>query len=373
MGSSGGSSASASSGTSAGASSGASASASASSGSSASASSGTSASSSSVGGSFSNKISTDTGCIQVPINPSTVSSLENATVKFIELDYHVQGKKIKILSSDDRFTNLLISLLEMEINECIKLLKNMGIEWPFDKMLNTLQVAKILFETGTVGKDYKEKDVEELLKMRGKKAAKAVTKYMTALVDTEKDVDKNRHMRGEHVINNGVLKLHKDIIDTFLSRQLRLDFNEMIARIRFPFQINTDYNEPVSNEIRKNIETRMVVHFPDDFKYFNANSLVYGIAVQYLKSRCVSHMMQMFNNWPMRGNGTEHSASIRIMAKSMNELEIYVDKQARDAWLIKNPNNPAIYRQTRSVVVDLFENIYEKLHQWVETLKVNGF
>jgi hypothetical protein len=231
------------------------------------------------------------------------------TIKYTELE-----ENVKIISSNEKFTKILISLLEMNIKETMLLLKSIGIAWPFDQKLSTSEVAKIIFENCNVGNNNSIEAVDKWLKKRGKSASKDILLYLTELSEKAKSEkeEKDRHKRGEHVINNGVLKLHKDILDSFLSKRLRLDFNETIARIRFSKQIKEDYNEPVSSDVRNNIASHMVVHFQEDFIYINANSLIYGIAVYGLRSRCVSHMIDMFNNWPMRGNGTEHTASVRV-------------------------------------------------------------
>lgn len=277
------------------------------------------------------------------------------------------------------FNDALISLLDDDLMKCAQVLKKFEIERPFSQTLSLQQVAALIVESGcAVG--YDQKQVENVLKKSGKRARETILtlfgdlmRLLTQDPNNNQNDDGRRHKRGEHVINNGVLRLHKEVIDLFLTRRVFTNFEAVIARVGVPSQFNSDYKEPFSENVRNNIQNNMIAHIPADVYYFDANALMYGIAIQIMRESCVRHMSEMYDNWPTRGNGTHYTTTIRTMTSFINTNQVFVDQMAKAYWLRHHGGDLVTFERTREIVESMFENLYRKLHEWVLTLKVNEF
>lgn len=178
---------------------------------------------------------------------------------------------------------------------------------------------------------------------------------------------KDKHQkRREHVINNGVVNVYKDIVDAFLDRKNLTKHDSTDSRL---FSKVCNY---FSAETKKSIRTVLNVRVNPNLVYLDANALIYGLCIRALKKVAVLHMMEVYSN--PSNQHSDHARTIQEIVKTINENCLYVDQHALSTWKRKNKaSGRIIYERDQKAVQCMFNELDEKLCQWVKELKSAGY
>lgn len=134
-----------------------------------------------------------------------------------------------------------------------------------------------------------------------------------------KEKDK-RARRGEHIINNGVLNLHRDVVNKFLAKSgITTDGFGALA-----FPIDDDEESRIMKDclhyftpiIRSGIQDKLKVHFEQNELYVDANALLYGRAMDLLRKEAVQHMLELYYN-PLN-KGSKYTQPLRETIDHIN-------------------------------------------------------
>nr|XP_023661925.1 uncharacterized protein LOC111840860 [Paramormyrops kingsleyae]XP_023661926.1 uncharacterized protein LOC111840860 [Paramormyrops kingsleyae] len=150
-------------------------------------------------------------------------------------------------------------------------------------------------------------------------------KFQELLVDTG-----IRSKRGEHVINNNVIKFHVKLVKRYLN---------------IPGQTTPDLICPLIKATQDAIMKEMVAHFGTDELYINANALVYGIYIGELRKALLGFLQ----------DGSQESkdrASIIIL--NMNQCDAYVDDLAKVKWIKNSSTKLQRFTTARNEVEEMF-------------------
>jgi hypothetical protein len=306
-------------------------------------------------------------------------NLQSTIDTFKEKAYVSTLDDILIVSSTTIFNNALIALLNNDVAKCIEILKQHEIDWPFDNHYSRKQMAHFILNQG-IASGFDEYEVENIINKTDKKAQQAILTLLKNITNEvarrqeevlDDDSDDERHNRGEHVINNSVLCVHKYIIDLFLQYQFDTTFEAVIARIGKDSQIYKDYHHPLPDHIKENIQYRMVANIPDDYQYFDVNALSYGILIKSLGKSATLYMSDLYNDQHAEGSqSTEH---IRVAISQINFLQTYVEQIAKTYWLTHQGGDWVTYENSSIAVQAMFQNLYNKFRDWILELRRAGY
>jgi hypothetical protein len=232
----------------------------------------------------------------------------------------------------------MIALLNQDLPQCIEILKRLDIEWPFERKMTENQILQLLIQH-LAAKEFDENRLKLILAQRGKRATASIVCLVNEIVNIVKEKAKSaaatnnnsrRSARGEHVINNNVIQVQRNIIDMFLNERFHMTFGQM-TRIPTTSAIYRAYHQPFTTEILNNIQYVMVAKIPDDVFYFDSNSLLYGILIYLLRYSARNHMIFLYDKGIPQGS--PHTAAFRTIRLLMNQMRIYVKDFALDYWL----------------------------------------
>ncbi|XP_028830309.1 uncharacterized protein LOC114786901 [Denticeps clupeoides] len=158
-----------------------------------------------------------------------------------------------------------------------------------------------------------------------------------------------RSRRGEHVINNDVLKFHKKI-DKFLTN-------------------SRDVQCPLDKSIQNDIMYEMVAEFELDELYINVNSVIYGVYWGVLKIALWKLLhpnhYRKFSSFPAVHNWMREISrrteevnwkdeADRIIT-NMNDCQAYVDPFAKVKWTRNSPDNLRKFEAARQSVAVMYQ------------------
>jgi hypothetical protein len=173
--------------------------------------------------------------------------------------------------------------------------------------------------------------------------------------------------RGDHVINNSVLRVYRDIIDGFLEAHLHnAKFDGTITDLgdhATSSPIYKDHNHPISDTIQKEIQTEMVVHFPKGHPYQDANAGPYGETIKKLRTAAIAHMKELYDGLVAGKHleGTKSTKAVKDAIANLNSHELYVDTIAKDYYLKYHTDKKAVYNGALKAVHSMFASLYDKL------------
>ncbi|XP_046552008.1 uncharacterized protein LOC124261705 [Haliotis rubra] len=146
---------------------------------------------------------------------------------------------------------------------------------------------------------------------------------------TSKGEQKKPSHRGEHVINNNVLKVFRTIIDRFAARigstaaQL-LENKEHTAAYKA-------YHTPLPAATTQSIGHQMVAHIREEDQYIDANATAYGAAIKEISDMVVTYMYDYYTNNFYSGPAVDRS--IIDLIRLLNNGQLYVDERVRQTVL----------------------------------------
>ncbi|CAF3319015.1 unnamed protein product [Rotaria sp. Silwood2] len=289
---------------------------------------------------------------------------------------------VKVIGACSALTDALIALFNQDIPQCIKSFKEINIDWPLQTK-HELEIVNFLVEN-KVAVGFDKNSCDAILQKRGKNATTLLTTYLTKIktnLEAEEKVAKDKKKssekskRGEHVINNDVLTVQKDIINTFVNCVKIFDSRQRsIIETKIEQETATDihqaYHEPFDSEVKRNIESVMIANIPDDMFYFDANQLLYGVLIDILRNAAKNHMQYLYTRKKHAFlQGSASSPLIHAICKSMNEIPAYVDHYALKHWL-NNGGSRETFNQSKTAVSGMFQHLFNRIHRhWVDEIE----
>lgn len=284
--------------------------------------------------------------------------------------------KIAVISENQVFVEILLSLLRYEFKNFEKLLKDQKLEFDLEKLNNLQKLKDHLIENGVIKNyQYVKQKVGNYLEKRSRTLLIywiSLNDELKNILELEKKDDKNKKksQRGEHVINNGVINLYNKIIDEFLNKKFHKNFSEIENELSSLSQLKKDYNKDaisssgfISKENKDAIRNVMIAHMEEP--YFDVNALMYGFFIENLIKSSVNHMIEL---WNCREKGSSFTRHVRLCTEEIKSKEVFVDKIAYDKW-INQGGNQLTYRRAKIEVDDMFDKLFDKLKFWVLELK----
>lgn len=194
-------------------------------------------------------------------------------------------------------------------------------------------------------------DLEKKRKEREKKKAEAEEETVKKIQTIDKNfkltqtLGEGRSKRGEHVINNDVIKFHSELITDFFEENDEQFLDELTDLLL----------SPLSEKTKSDIGYNMVVHFGQDELYFNANAVVYA----FFKTR----LTEVVNNYlSKKGDEDEIAEARQQVINVIDELikeEAYVDQYAAKKWLASKTNsskNKVMYKYGLNNVTEMYRD-----------------
>ena len=178
---------------------------------------------------------------------------------------------------------------------------------------------------------------------------------------------------GKYVINSGVLRIQRDIIDQFLNNHpngSKRTIEQVRQKLGYDSGLVKDYFQPMQENIQQNIRTNMVAHIEYDFQYIDSNTFFYGSLIQILRETCVLHMKELYNETARLDS--KHTTKIKTTNLTINRLNVYVDEIAKAYWLEYQEGDWIMFENSDIAVKDMLQNLYDKLADWVNQLKIAG-
>ncbi|CAF0935369.1 unnamed protein product [Adineta steineri] len=304
-------------------------------------------------------------------NEQLQNEIENSNdkINLFEEMYFSTLDNISIIGNQEELVDATIFLLNNDISKFNAILKKFGLDSPF-KVPTTVDEIVDFIDRYDVAKGFDKDEIKALVMKPGKQGKKAIrlTLEEISLKIKETSIRSNDQTsykkRGDHVINNGVLKVYQDIIDNFTLTQFKKSFQDLTF-ISQNELIRNDYDNTFPINVKNNIQNVLIVHLNEN--RFDANALYYGIVILMLHERSKNYMVQLYKNI----NSTPKTQRIKLIIKTMNDNEIYVDHVALKAWQ-SNRGNMKIYQESLAKVRDMFDNLCSnlqfKLNAWTKEI-----
>ncbi|XP_046568822.1 uncharacterized protein LOC124277197 [Haliotis rubra] len=184
---------------------------------------------------------------------------------------------------------------------------------------------------------------------------------------TNEDEKKKPSQRGEHVINNNVLKVFRTIIDRFADK-IGSTAAQLLKEDTTAYKA---YYSPLPEATTQSIGNIMVAHIPEEDQYIDANATAYGIAIGEISDMVVTYMYDYYGNNSY--NAPVVDRSITELVRLLNESHLYVDEYAKQYWL-HHGGSEALFEESRRQVVQMFRRLCaptsgeNEAKQWVRDL-----
>ncbi|XP_064101225.1 uncharacterized protein LOC135211919 [Macrobrachium nipponense] len=167
---------------------------------------------------------------------------------------------------------------------------------------------------------------------------------------TQKDPAK----RGEHIINNNVRKVYKDIVNDFLG-EIRCGNLDSLQSKLAKTDVLKSVKEPLPEPIDEFIE-KLVVHVSGQVS--DDNCIIYGKKILELRKAVVHHMVTYYHTLN-DGDGRDLNPVARNAREIINQFvvaEHYIDKQALDMWK-RSQQQENQYEEAKKEVRNMFLNL----------------
>ena len=179
--------------------------------------------------------------------------------------------------------------------------------------------------------------------------------------------EKTRH---EPVINNDVLSVQRDIIDSFLQQRFTKTFDQL-RKIPPSSSIHRAYHHPFATEVQYNIQTRMVARLTNDSNAPKIVDLLYNVLINLIRNSARDQMLYLYDNGTLLGStstSTLHAAGVQ-----MSRMHVFVDDAALNHWLRVQGGDKRAYESAQQEVYRMFVNLDEQTRLWVNELKSFGY
>lgn len=184
--------------------------------------------------------------------------------------------------------------------------------------------------------------------------------------------NKKEPKRGDHVINNAILSLYGDIIETFLLTQ-GLKYRDVINYL--PQEIRQYHDQPLPVNVMQTIESRLVVHVEGGVQGTNAET--YGIHSLRLISSTVRYMQLLMLRVTNRLDARlveirQQENMVRAHVNLIIDDLAFVDEFAR----VKLPDDKythTLYDEAKKETIAMLKKLIELAKVWVEMICTETF
>lgn len=164
--------------------------------------------------------------------------------------------------------------------------------------------------------------------------------------------------RGEHVINQHILKFH-----TKVEKKFAHGLSEVVGcsceNVSEFLQRHINYGSLPDLETKKAV-TEMVAYFDENEVYINYNAFVYGIYIEELTKTLVEILMMKY-----RSNKVEEELKKKLtkIVSNMNKYQVFVDFFAREKWIVNHKSGKKIktakvnFEKVNKKVEDMFKSL----------------
>ena len=218
--------------------------------------------------------------------------------------------------------------------------------------LITQQVAKKAVGAAIVGNvvtRIQTKEVQNVQKGRRKKKPHEE--------DEEDEVKKKPAKRGEHVINNNVLKIFSSIINEFLQaeKEFNCRFHDLpLDQTKGVYQA---YHHPLNARYTQEVQENLVAHLDPGTEYIDANSVSDGLRKAELVQAVVNYMKALYTaRKALQVNLNNYEKRIRDVLREFIAGNVFVDEMALQIWLTKGGTR-ARYEDVRDQVVRMLKRL----------------
>ncbi|XP_051536058.1 uncharacterized protein LOC127430352 [Myxocyprinus asiaticus] len=209
-----------------------------------------------------------------------------------------------------------------------------------------------------------DQDEERKLRDSAQKALKSIG------LNLERQGSRRLAGRGQHVFNNGLLDIHRSVLQDLLSELRGYDQLDNLLQDVSAF-FNQDERNAISN---------MVAYFSLDEFYVDYNAEVFGVFVRELRRELVAYL-KVYIYPPQKDKYTSvsynrdralwrHIERVQHIVRMMVEHEVYVDTMARDRWLQSNTGCKDLYEKVRQAVDKMLKNIIQDFKKVADKIKL---
>lgn len=182
--------------------------------------------------------------------------------------------------------------------------------------------------------------------------------------------EKSPSRRGEHIINNSVLNIYRDIARRFVGEVLHKDWQELENELSEDSSVLRNIRDPVPPPIRELIGNILVVHAEHSF--FDNNAEAFGRMVERLRNAAVAYMERLYI-LPDPPGLTEMEIYMSEVVEEFIAGDYFVDENVLRIWLKKGGNRDLFEKVRRQVQSMLRALVPHKgnnmLADWVLELK----
>ena len=184
--------------------------------------------------------------------------------------------------------------------------------------------------------------------------------------------ENERSKRGEHVINNNVLKFFRAIIKSFVRKVMPgQSFESLVSsgRITPDMRVYQAYNNPLIPSYTNAIRYELVAKV--DEAYVDANSVIYGERIEQLRGAVFTYMLAIYED--SNSSLPKMERHIIEMVEEFIAANYYTDQLALSIWLTQG-GTMVRYEDVRREVNQMFRRVTyhagnDEVIQWVNKLK----
>ena len=191
-------------------------------------------------------------------------------------------------------------------------------------------------------------------------------------------IEKSPAERGEHVINNNVLKLFKTVVREFVHKAYNKSYDELVqsGKITPDMTVYQACENPLSEQYKTAVGTELVAHMQHLLVYIDANASAYGIRIEYLKNAMVFYLQILLAGLRDYDNIKLIPPLERSIAPIVEEFIVrryFVDEQALSLWIDRNGGTMERFEEVNAEVVRMFRRLERHYNdgettQWVKDI-----
>lgn len=202
---------------------------------------------------------------------------------------------------------------------------------------------------------------------------------LTVPETTKVEVYKTPARRGEHVINNNILKLFQSIVDDYIDKVGHgKNYNQLIrdGKLKPGMKVVEACERPMAESFKMAISKELVAHVQEQKQYIDANAVAYGTKIQEIRGGVVTYMLlakDVLANPPDPPKLTNAEKIIEMAVEEFLAREYFLDPQALSIWL-KKGGKMKRYEEVKKEVIRMFRlveyhyNVGEVI-EWVKELE----
>ncbi|XP_068223906.1 uncharacterized protein [Palaemon carinicauda] len=166
--------------------------------------------------------------------------------------------------------------------------------------------------------------------------------------------EKDPSKRGEHVINNGVLKIYRDVVEEFVAYAFGTNLRHLENNVLLEdSSVLRAIREPVPCDVMYQISDVMVVHLQRS--YMDSNAKAFGEKLDIVKGVCFGYMRSLYKpSYFSSLNGMERN--IVALVEDFIRGGFFIDDDALAIWC-KRRNSIQVFEQARNKVESMLRRL----------------